>query len=109
MPRPASWCEHELKEVRAESQHRLEMLQRQKAEIARLENDIATERDAWAKDCAENERLKTELLAVHKLLTKWSDANKELEILLRAAANEIDELGFPSKADEFLRALEEKP
>jgi predicted nucleic acid-binding Zn-ribbon protein len=51
-------------ELQEESQHRLEMLQRQKAEIKRL----------------------TELL--------------------RKAANEIDELGFPSVANTFLLALE---
>jgi hypothetical protein len=38
-----------------------------RAEIKRLENDIATERDAWAKDCAEIARLQITLETERKL------------------------------------------
>jgi uncharacterized coiled-coil DUF342 family protein len=69
--------------------------QSERAEVERLVSEI--------------ERLRTRYDSATDQAVRYADDNERLRVLLREAANEIDELGFPSKADTFLRALEDKP
>lgn len=54
---------------------------------------------------AEVERHMREKVALAALVSEERDKVERLRELLREAANEIDELGFPSKADKFLSAI----